>query len=191
MEALLRMGGDLLVLELHLRAKTLDVDWAGLGYLAHLRSLKAAPWPPALEAVARLLYRSASKSSIALCSPHANATVRAPATTSSTTLAAPTMLTPSASCSSVIPRGLVHAPQSQTLPLLETNSLKRSQSLGRPAASTPSGPPFVPRRTASMVQSTIASWPAVAAMLAATKGNVARSGSSRPQVQLKMSFAFI
>jgi hypothetical protein len=28
-------------------------------------------------------------------------------------------------------------------------------------------------------------------MLAATKGSVARSGSSAPQVQLKMSFSFI
>lgn len=39
--------------------------------------------------------------------------------------------------------------------------------------------------------STTASCPAVAAMFAAMNGSVALSGSSRPQVQLKMSFSFI
>src|SRR5207248_10836030 len=93
---------------------------------------------------------------------YANATVLAPPTTSSTTLAAPTIVTPWASCSSVMPRGLVQAPQSQTFPLLATNWLIKSQSFGRPAASTPSVPPVVPSRTASIVHSTIASWPAAA-----------------------------
>src|SRR5690242_18849789 len=42
-----------------------------------------------------------------------------------------------------------------------------------------------------MVQSTIASWPAVAAMFAATNGRVARSGSSLPCVQLKISLSLM
>src|SRR5438445_7276726 len=42
-----------------------------------------------------------------------------------------------------------------------------------------------------MVQSTIASCPAVAAMFAATNGRVARSGSSLPWVQLKISLSLI
>jgi hypothetical protein len=42
---------------------------------------------------------------------YAKATAFAPATISSTTLAAPTMVTPAASCSSVMPRGFVQAPQ--------------------------------------------------------------------------------
>src|SRR2546426_8141637 len=49
-------------------------------------------------------------------SPQAKATVFAPATTSSTTLAAPTMVTPSASWSGLMPLGFVQAPQSHTLP---------------------------------------------------------------------------
>src|SRR5437660_1173547 len=121
----------------------------------------------------------------------AKATVLAPATISSTILAAPTMLTPSASCSGVMPRGLAQAPQSHTLPWLAMNSAMRSWSFGSPVASTPSLPPLHPRRTASIVQRTTASCPVVAAMLAAMKGSVARSGSSRPQVQLKISFSFI
>ena len=52
---------------------------------------------------------------------YAKAPAFAPVTISSTTLAAPTMVMPAASCSSVMPRGLVQAPQSQTLPLLATN----------------------------------------------------------------------
>ena len=67
----------------------------------------------------------------------------------------------------------------------------RSRSFGSPFASTPSLPPLHPRRTASIVQRTTASCPAVAAILAATNGSVARSGSSRPQVQLKISYSFI
>src|SRR5467141_84633 len=121
----------------------------------------------------------------------AKATVLAPATISSTILAAPTMLTPSTSWSGVMPRGLAQAPQSHTLPWLPMNSVMRSWSFGSPLASTPSLPPMHPRRTASIVQRTTASCPAVAAMLAAMKGSVARSGSSRPQVQLKISFSFI
>jgi hypothetical protein len=49
---------------------------------------------------------------------HANATVFAPTMTSSTTLAAPTIVAPLLTCPSVIPRGLVHAPHSQTWPPL-------------------------------------------------------------------------
>ena len=101
------------------------------------------------------------------------------------------MLTPGASWSSVIPRGLAQAPQSQTRPSLATNSAMRSPRHGRPAAATPSPPPRQPRRTASIVQRTTASLPAVAAMLAATNGSVARSGSSLPQVQLKISFSLM
>src|SRR5213592_663164 len=55
----------------------------------------------------------------------------------------------------------------------------------------PSVPPSVPTHTASIVQSTIDSCPAVAAMFAATKGSVARSGSSLPCEQLKISFSLI
>jgi len=90
-----------------------------------------------------------------------------------------------------MPRGLAQAPQSHTLPWLAMNSVMRSSSFGSPLASTLSLPPLHPRRTASIVQGTIASCPAVAAMLAATKGSVARSGSSRPQVQVKINFSFI
>jgi hypothetical protein len=53
---------------------------------------------------------------------HANATVLAPAMTSSTTLAAPTMTDPLRSCSSPMPRGFAQAPQSQTVPPLSMNS---------------------------------------------------------------------
>src|SRR5437762_11348423 len=52
-------------------------------------------------------------------------------------------------------------------------------------------PPTVPSHTASIVQSTTASCPAAAAMFAATNGSVARSGSSLPCVQLKISVSLI
>ena len=52
---------------------------------------------------------------------HANATVLAPAMTSSTTLAAPTMTDPLPSCSSPMPRGFAQAPQTQTVPPLSMN----------------------------------------------------------------------
>src|SRR4029078_8275665 len=52
---------------------------------------------------------------------------------------------------------------------------------------TPSAPPFVPSHTASTVQTTVASRPAVAATFAATNGRMARSGFSFPLVQLKIS----
>src|SRR5437764_1237318 len=55
----------------------------------------------------------------------------------------------------------------------------------------PSVPPAVPSHTASIVQSTMASCPAVAAIFAATNGNVARSGFSLPYVQLKISLSLI
>src|SRR5512135_85874 len=111
--------------------------------------------------------------------------------TSSTTLAAPTMAEPFPRCSSVIPRGLVHAPHSHTWPPLSTNSRYSSASTGSPGCAIPSVPPSVPSHTASIVQSTIASWPAAAAMFAATNGNVARSGFSLPEVQLKISLSLI
>ena len=55
----------------------------------------------------------------------------------------------------------------------------------------PSVPLSVPSHTASIVHRTTASCPAVAAMFAATNGSVARSGSSLPCVQLKISFSLI
>src|SRR6266566_1671042 len=55
----------------------------------------------------------------------------------------------------------------------------------------PSVPPSVPSHTASIVQSTMASCPAVAAIFAATNGSVARSGFSLPYVQLKISLSLI
>src|SRR5205823_9999414 len=121
----------------------------------------------------------------------AKATVFAPATTSSTTLAAPTMVAPLARCSSPMPRGLVQAPHSHTWPPLSTNSPNSSLRTGRPWYAMPSAPPSVPIQTASMVHSTTASCPAVAAMLAATNGSVARSGSSLPYVQLNISLSLI
>src|SRR4249919_2844662 len=111
--------------------------------------------------------------------------------TSSTTFAAPTMVDPFTRSSSVIPRGLVQAPHSQTWPPLSMNSAYRPSSRGSPGCSIPSVPPFVPSHTASIVHSTIDSCPAAAAMFAATKGSVARSGSSLPWVQLKISFSLI
>src|SRR5947207_3892047 len=71
------------------------------------------------------------------------------------------------------------------------NSRYRSASTGNPGCAMPSVPPSVPTHTASIVQSTIDSCPAVAAMFAATKGSVARSGSSPPWVQLKISLSLI
>src|SRR5438094_6540890 len=121
----------------------------------------------------------------------ANATVFAPEITSSTTFAAPTIVEPFASCSSVIPRGLVHAPHSHTWPPLSMNSRCSSASTGKPGWAIPSVPPSVPSQTASIVQSTTASCPAAAAMFAATNGNVARSASSLPCVQLKISLSLI
>lgn len=55
-------------------------------------------------------------------SGYANATVLAPATISSTTLAAPMIVVPLTSWSSPMARGFVQAPQSQTTPPLSTNS---------------------------------------------------------------------
>jgi hypothetical protein len=52
-------------------------------------------------------------------------------------------------------------------------------------------PPSVPTHTASIVQRTIDSSPAIAAIFAATKGSVARSGSSLSCVQLKISLPAI
>src|SRR5438445_5968670 len=69
------------------------------------------------------------------------------------------------------------------------NSRYSSASTGNPGWALPSVPPSVPTHTASTVQSTIDSCPAVAAMFAATKGSVARSGSSLPCVQLKISLS--
>src|SRR3990172_604925 len=69
--------------------------------------------------------RSVGESSIeprSRAAPHANATVLAPAMTSSTTLAAPTMTDPLRSCSSPMPRGFAQAPQTQTEPPLSMNS---------------------------------------------------------------------
>src|SRR5947208_9052896 len=71
------------------------------------------------------------------------------------------------------------------------NSRYSSASTGNPGCAMPSVPPSVPTHTASIVQSTIESFPAVAAMFAATKGRVARSGSSLPWVQLKISLSLI
>src|SRR5256714_14562653 len=71
------------------------------------------------------------------------------------------------------------------------NSRYRSASTGNPGCAMPSVPPSVPTHTASIVQSTIDPCPAVAAMFAATKGSVARSGSSLPCVQLKISLSLI
>src|SRR5437870_8537376 len=71
------------------------------------------------------------------------------------------------------------------------NSRYSSASPGNPGCAMPSVPPSVPTHTASIVQSTIDSCPAVAAMFAATKGSVARSGSSLPWVQLKISLSLI
>src|SRR5438445_7987818 len=71
------------------------------------------------------------------------------------------------------------------------NSRYSSASTGNPGWALPSVPPSVPTHTASIVQSTIDSCPAVAAMFAATKGSVARSGSSLPCVQLKISLSLI
>src|SRR5437870_10679153 len=71
------------------------------------------------------------------------------------------------------------------------NSRYSSASPGNPGCAMPSVPPSVPTHTASIVQSTIDSCPAVAAMFAATKGSVARSGSSLPCVQLKISLSLI
>ena len=71
---------------------------------------------------------------------YANATERAPRTISSSTLAAPTILAPLVSCSSVMLRGLTQAPHSQTSPPLPTNSASRSLSAGRPGELTPSAP---------------------------------------------------
>src|SRR5439155_9049673 len=124
-------------------------------------------------------------------SRYANATVLAPEITSSTTFAAPTIVEPFSSCSSVIPRGLVHAPHSHTWPPLSTNSRYSSASTGKPGCAVPSAPPSVPTHTASIVQSTIDSCPAAAAMFAATNGRVARSASSLPWVQLKISLSLI
>src|SRR5205823_13094266 len=71
------------------------------------------------------------------------------------------------------------------------NSRCSSTSTGKPSCATPSVPPSVPSHTASIVQSTIDSCPAAAAMFAATNGSVARSGSSLPCVQLKISLSLI
>src|SRR2546429_4232584 len=71
------------------------------------------------------------------------------------------------------------------------NSRYSSASTGNPGCAMPSVPPSVPTHTASIVQSTIDSCPAVAAMFAATNGRVARSGSSLPSVQLKISLSLI
>src|SRR5256884_8937451 len=98
---------------------------------------------------------------------------------------------PSASRSSEIPRGLAHAPHSETWPPLSMNSRYRSASTGKPCWAIPFVPPSVPSHTASIVQSTIDSCPAAAAMFAATNGSVARSGSSLPYVQLKISLSLI
>src|SRR5439155_26692353 len=65
----------------------------------------------------------------------------------------------------------------------------RSASAGNPCWAIPFVPPSVPSHTASIVQSTIDSCPAAAAMFAATNGSVARSGSSLPYVQLKISLS--
>ena len=91
----------------------------------------------------------------------------------------------------MIPRGLVQAPHSQTCPPLSMNSEYRSAKTGSPSYTIPLAPPSVPNQTASIVQSTTASCPAVAATFAATKGSVARSGSSLPCEQLKISFSLI
>src|SRR6478672_1194494 len=128
---------------------------------------------------------------LSAASSQAKATVFAPAAISSTTLAAPTMVAPLPTCSSVIPRGFVHEPHSHTAPPLPTNSEYSSLRTGSPCWAIPSAPPSVPSQTASIVQSTTASWPAVAAMFAATNGSVARSGSSLPYVQLKISLSLI
>src|SRR5438270_407528 len=124
-------------------------------------------------------------------SRQANATVFAPEITSSTTFAAPTIVEPLVSCSSVIPRGLVHAPHSHTWPPLSMNSRCSSASTGKPGCAISAVPPSVPSHTDSIVQSTTASCPAAAAMFAATNGNVARSASSLPCVQLKISLSLI
>src|SRR5438132_9718604 len=71
------------------------------------------------------------------------------------------------------------------------NSRYSSASTGNPGCAMPSVPPSVPTHTASIVQSTIDSCPAVAAMFATTKGKVALSGSSLPCVQLKISLSLI
>src|SRR5207247_5940940 len=82
----------------------------------------------------------------------ANATAFAPATTSSTTFAAPTIVAPLTTWSSVIPRGLVQAPHSQTCPPLSMNSEYRSANTGSPSYAIPLAPPWVPNQTASIVQ---------------------------------------
>src|SRR5205823_4977572 len=69
------------------------------------------------------------------------------------------------------------------------NSRCSSTSTGKPGCAIPSAPPSVPSPTASIVQSTIDSCPAAAAMFAATNGRVARSGSPLPWVQLKISLS--
>src|SRR2546428_10010721 len=71
------------------------------------------------------------------------------------------------------------------------NSRYSSASTGNPGCAMPSVPSSVPTHTASIVQSTIDSCPAAAAMFAATNGSVARSGSSLPCVQLKISLSLI
>ncbi len=63
-------------------------------------------------------------------------------------VAAPTMVTPGAVSASVIPRGLVQAPHSQTLPPLAVNSAIKSGRGVDPFETTPSAPPFVPIRAA-------------------------------------------
>src|SRR3989440_3221342 len=71
------------------------------------------------------------------------------------------------------------------------NSRYSSASTGNPGWAMPSVPTSVPTHTASIVQSTTESCPAAAAMFAATNGSVARSGSSLPCVQLKISLSLI
>ena len=89
-----------------------------------------------------------------------------------------------------MPRGLVHAPHSQTWPPWP-RSRDRDRRARKPGGRDAGGAPSVPSQTASIVQRTTASCPAVAATFAATNGSVARSGSSLPCVQLKISLSVI
>ena len=81
---------------------------------------------PTVSLKVELLHELAELGDLSQPSPRddaqAKATVLAPFVISSTTLAAPTMVVPLVTMSSVIARGLVQAPQSQTWPPLSTYS---------------------------------------------------------------------